>query len=72
VAAEISSYWVNFARTGNPNGTGLPTWPAFTNADGKVLYLGDPITVGGVVNLKNLSVFDAVYTSVRGTAFGTK
>jgi len=36
------------------------------------LYLGDPITVGGVVNIKSLNVFDAVYTSVRGTAFGTR
>jgi para-nitrobenzyl esterase len=72
VAEEISSYWVNFARSGNPNGPGLPPWPAFASADGKVLYLGDPITVGGVVNLKSLSVFDAVYTTVRGAAFGTR
>ena len=69
VAEEISGYWVNFARSGNPNGPGLPPWPAFRKADSRVLYLGDPITVGGVANIGSLSVFDAVYTSVRGKPF---
>jgi para-nitrobenzyl esterase len=27
VARMAQSYWVNFARTGDPNGTGLPAWP---------------------------------------------
>jgi len=27
VSRMAQSYWVNFARTGNPNGPGLPTWP---------------------------------------------
>jgi para-nitrobenzyl esterase len=27
VARLAQSYWVNFARTGDPNGAGLPTWP---------------------------------------------
>jgi hypothetical protein len=29
VADEVSSYWVNFVKTGNPNGGNLPRWQPF-------------------------------------------
>ena len=72
LAEEMSNYWVNFARSGDPNGPGLPSWPAFANAESKVEYLGDPIIVGGVANIDGLSVFDAVYTRVRGKPFAAR
>jgi para-nitrobenzyl esterase len=35
----MSAYWANFARTGNPNGPGLPVWPAYQVADKKIMML---------------------------------
>ena len=29
---QIVAAWTNFAKTGNPNGAGLPTWPVFTTS----------------------------------------
>lgn len=40
---QVIAYWTNFARTGNPNGNGLPIWPRY-DKEKMVLHLDDPIT----------------------------
>jgi para-nitrobenzyl esterase len=51
LAKKMNAYWANFAKTGNPNGTGLPTWPIYNNQnqdmldvelDGKTISKPDP------------------------------
>ncbi len=43
LSQTMSSYWVNFATTGNPNGKGLPAWPAYDEKKDLALGLGDEI-----------------------------
>ncbi|MCW2389623.1 para-nitrobenzyl esterase [Sphingobium sp. B11D3B] len=42
LADQLTSYWVNFARSGNPNGPGLPNWPTYQEAPELVMELGMP------------------------------
>jgi para-nitrobenzyl esterase len=64
----MSSYWVNFAKTGNPNGPGLPEWPSFNKTDPKVISLGDEVKAVTLPYAKQLEFID----SLNGTANGKK
>lgn len=37
VSATMEGYFANFIKTGDPNGSGLPDWPAATQKDGGLL-----------------------------------
>jgi para-nitrobenzyl esterase len=36
---QMTTYWANFARTGDPNGSGLPAWPRYESASRRVMHL---------------------------------
>ena len=38
---KMRAYWINFIKTGSPNGAGLPQWPQFKGDNGAVLNLSN-------------------------------
>ena len=41
LAAAIQTYWTNFAKTGDPNGAGLPQWRPYTGASEQYMEFGN-------------------------------
>jgi para-nitrobenzyl esterase len=70
VSDEVSSYWTNFAKSGDPNGAGLPAWPAFTDANQQVMNLNDPSKAVPVPNLEKLKVLDGYFAWRRSQEGG--
>ncbi len=59
----MSSYWVNFATTGNPNGKGLPKWPSYDAKSDPSMEFGDQVVVRRDVNKTALDFFDRFFAS---------
>jgi len=58
-AERVSSYWVNFARAGDPNGAGLERWPAFGSDDAwRAMILGPPVEPP---DDEKLNLYDRLY-----------
>jgi len=41
VEKAMNGYWVNFVKTGNPNGEGLPEWSTYDKVSGSIMEIGD-------------------------------
>ena len=55
LSEQMVQYLTNFARTGDPNGGGLPRWEAVRKGQGRVLRLGEGETRMGGVNIAKLT-----------------
>ncbi|HJR69718.1 MAG TPA: carboxylesterase family protein [Gammaproteobacteria bacterium] len=66
VADQMSSYWVNFARSGNPNGTGLPTWQEHeVGASERAIILDAEPSSERLPAKPRLELFDKLYAQMR-------
>jgi para-nitrobenzyl esterase len=64
----VSSYWVNFAKTGDPNGPGLPKWPAFTEGAQQAMFFDASSSARPLPNVAQLRALDSYYAWRREQA----
>ena len=59
LASKVSSAWISFARSGNPNTPGLPKWPAYTSANGATMILDNKCEVRDHPDAELLKIVNA-------------
>jgi para-nitrobenzyl esterase len=65
LARAMSAAWVRFARTGDPSGGDLPSWPQQGPSDDRRMAFGDTIAFGVDPNTAALDAYDRVFTKMR-------
>jgi para-nitrobenzyl esterase len=61
ISDAMVTYWTNFARYGDPNGEGVPEWPAFSDANPVVMYFSQTPQTGPVPSAESLKSLDAYF-----------
>ena len=61
LADQLSSYWVNFVKSGNPNGGNLTHWPAYTTEKDQVLIIDQQTTATNMPFKDGLRILSTLY-----------
>lgn len=69
ISEAMATYWTHSARHGDPNGAGVPPWPAFSDESPGLMIFGQRPHTGTVPGLAALRVLDE-YLTWRRTAEG--
>lgn len=65
LAGTMSSYWVNFAAHGDPNGAGLTSWPVFDPQTASVMRFGDEVAAGALPEREIFDLWDVCMHNLR-------
>jgi para-nitrobenzyl esterase len=67
ISDAMATYWTNFAKYGDPNGKGMPQWPAFSDRNPTLMYFAGTPHTGPVPNEPGLKKLDAYFAWRRST-----
>lgn len=67
---EFQSYWTNFARTGDPNGAGVPKWPVYGPTEWQVMHLDKTSAAKPDANRARYLFLDSVWGKPKTVAQG--
>jgi para-nitrobenzyl esterase len=62
------SYWLNFAKKGDPNGPGLPVWPVFDEKEQRTMFFDKTPGARPHPNVEKIRAFDAHFAKLREKA----
>ena len=65
VSEIMQQYWVNFAKTLNPNGPGLPEWPVYEEGKKTVMQFNNGATLIETPNMVGIGLIDRFMQYVR-------
>jgi len=61
----IMGAWVQFAKTGNPNGGGLTEWPRYAPGDERCLEFGDTVKATTLPGASRIQMMQAIFEELR-------
>ena len=56
LAKQMSTYWLNFTKTGNPSGKSVPTWPAYNQQEKLIMLLDKKLEAVRIPDEKQLEL----------------
>jgi len=67
LSKTMSACWTRFAKTGDPNGDGLPEWPAYEAATDRYMEFGDTVEAKAGLHKAACDLFDELAATRRET-----